>query len=74
MSIWLIVLFSSLLFGLAHTYQGISGVVKTTIVGSIFSMLYIGLHSIIPIIIFHFLIDLVAKVGEPETQKYNKYA
>lgn len=68
-SIWLIILFSSLLFGLAHTYQGVSGVVKTTIVGALFSMLYIGLNSILPIIIFHFLIDLVAKLGEPETPK-----
>lgn len=68
-SIWFIILFASLLFGFAHTYQGLSGVVKTTIVGALFSMLYIGLNSILPIIIFHFLIDLVAKLGDPETPK-----
>ncbi|ATP40803.1 hypothetical protein CSE16_12505 [Solibacillus sp. R5-41] len=68
-SVWLILILSSLLFGLAYTYQGLSDIVKTTIVGLLFSMLYIGLNSILPIIIFHFLIDLVAKLGEPETQK-----
>lgn len=35
-SIWLIIFCSSLLFGLAHTYQGLLGVLKTTIVGILF--------------------------------------
>ncbi|MCZ0703840.1 CPBP family intramembrane glutamic endopeptidase [Natronobacillus azotifigens] len=43
-SIWLIILLVSLLFGLAHTYQGlITGVLRTTIFGMLFSILYIAL-------------------------------
>lgn len=63
-SIWLVLIFSSLLFGLAHTYQGFAGVIRTTIVGILFAGLYIGLGSILPIIILHFLIDYVAKLGD----------
>ncbi|WP_307287850.1 CPBP family intramembrane glutamic endopeptidase [Bacillus sp. SORGH_AS_0510] len=48
---------SSLLFGLAHTYQGISGVVRTTLIGLWFSIVYIGIGSIIPLIFFHALVD-----------------
>jgi membrane protease YdiL (CAAX protease family) len=67
-SIWLIILLSSVLFGLAHTYQGlITGVLRTTIFGIIFSILYLGLGSILPLIIFHFLIDYFA--GDIEMEK-----
>lgn len=69
-SIWLIVLLSSLLFGLAHTYQGlVTGVLRTTVFGIIFSILYIGLGSILPLIVFHFLIDYFAQLGEKETER-----
>ena len=72
-SIWLIILLSSVLFGLAHTYQGlITGVLRTTVFGIIFSILYLGLGSILPLIIFHFLINYFAKLGEDiETEKQN---
>jgi uncharacterized protein len=64
-SIWLIIALSSLLFGLAHTYQGFTlGVIRTTIFGLLFSILYIGLGSILPLIILHFLIDYLAKLGD----------
>ena len=66
-SIWLVIFFASFLFGLAHTYQGIMGVVRTTIVGLFFSILYIGLGSILPLIILHFLVDYIAKFGGEET-------
>ncbi|CAG9619561.1 CPBP family intramembrane glutamic endopeptidase [Sutcliffiella rhizosphaerae] len=69
-SIWIIIFLSSLLFGLAHTYQGfMTGVLRTTIFGVIFSILYIGLGSILPLIVFHFLIDFFAKLGELEKDK-----
>ncbi|PWA10388.1 CPBP family intramembrane metalloprotease [Pueribacillus theae] len=69
-SIWLIIIFSSLLFGLAHTYQGfVTGVLRTTVFGVIFSILYIGIGSILPLIVFHFLIDYVAKLGELKEHK-----
>ena len=71
-SIWLVIIFSSLLFGLAHTYQGFTtGVLRTTVIGVIFSILYIGIGSILPLIAIHFLIDYVAKLGELKEQKFN---
>ena len=70
-SIWLVIILSSLLFGLAHTYQGFTtGVLRTTIFGVIFSILYIGIGSILPLIVIHFLIDYVAKLGELKEQKF----
>lgn len=63
-SIWLVLILSSLLFGLAHTYQGLAGVIRTTVVGLLFAGLYIGLGSVLPLIVLHFLIDYVAKLGD----------
>ncbi|MBA4537060.1 CPBP family intramembrane metalloprotease [Bacillus aquiflavi] len=62
-SIWLVLLCSSILFGLAHTYQGLSGVIRTTVFGFVFGMLAVALNSIIPLILLHTLIDYVGKLG-----------
>ncbi len=58
----------SIIFGLGHNYQGISGVVRTGLIGLFFYALYISTGSIIPGIILHFAIDLSAK----DLQKYSK--
>lgn len=70
-SIWLVIIFSGLLFGLGHTYQGVAEVLKITVVGIFFSALYIGLGSILPLMIFHFLIDYISKLDDSKTQKKN---
>lgn len=65
LSIWFIILLSSLLFGLAHTYQGfLTGVLRTSIFAILFCIIYISTGSIIPLIVLHFLIDYIAKLGE----------
>ncbi|MGG7620722.1 CPBP family intramembrane glutamic endopeptidase [Bacillus coreaensis] len=64
--IWPVLVFSSLLFGLAHTYQGYLNVLKTSFFGLFFTILYIGLDSIVPLMILHFLIDYVGKIGDDE--------
>lgn len=64
LSIWIVVLIASLLFGLAHTYQGTLGVVRTTIIGFFFSILYLSLGSILPLIVLHFFIDYMGKLGD----------
>ncbi|MDQ0232181.1 CPBP family intramembrane glutamic endopeptidase [Metabacillus malikii] len=66
LSVWLHVVLAGILFGLAHTYQGISGVVRTAIVGIFFGLIYFVFESIIPLIIFHFLLDYVAKAANNE--------
>lgn len=64
-SIWAIILLSSLLFGLAHTYQGFfMGFLRTTIFAILFCIIFIGMDSIIPLIILHFLVDYIAKLGD----------
>lgn len=48
---------SSLLFGLFHFYQGLSGVILTGLLGLLFAGLFIATDSIIPGIILHFFMD-----------------
>ncbi|MBD7939167.1 CPBP family intramembrane metalloprotease [Cytobacillus sp. Sa5YUA1] len=68
LSIWGVIIVATFIFGLAHTYQGFwIGVVRTSIVGFLFSSLYIVLGSIIPLIVLHFLIDYLAKLGDHQS-------
>jgi len=53
----LIVLIPSVLFGLGHLYQGLSGVISTGIVGAVFMCLFIVTDSLVLAMILHFLID-----------------
>lgn len=58
LSIWLVLLISSILFGIGHIYQGKSAI-RPTLAGLLFGFLYIAFNSIIPIIILHITQDLV---------------
>lgn len=73
-SIWLVMLASSVLFGLAHTYQGVAGVIRTAAIGFVFAMLYVATGSVLLLIVIHFLIDLMARLEsgsfEEETEKH----
>jgi uncharacterized protein len=64
LSSWAILVLSSVFFGLAQTYQGYLNVIKTSVFGFILAILYIGLDSIYPLIILHFLINYVKKIGD----------
>ncbi|WP_456276347.1 CPBP family intramembrane glutamic endopeptidase [Bacillus sp. AK128] len=66
LSIWIVLFISSLVFGLAHTYQGFQNVIKTGLMGLFFAMLYLSLDSLLPVIVLHFLMDYVAKIGDEE--------
>lgn len=48
---------AALLFGLFHCYQGLSGVIKTGVVGMLFILIYLVTDSLVPGIILHFWID-----------------
>jgi len=67
LSIWVILIASSFLFGLAHSYQGLGNVIRTTIIGLYFAVLYVVLGSIIPLILIHFLLDYAAKLGDSDS-------
>lgn len=51
---------SSVAFGLAHTYQGASGVLRAAALGALLAYPVVHLGSIFPSMAAHFLIDAVA--------------
>lgn len=59
MPLWGAVVVSSIGFGLCHSYQGASGVIRTGLVGLAFAMLYVGSGSIWLPIIAHALLDML---------------
>lgn len=62
MSVWGALLASSALFGLAHTYQGIAGVLRTALVGAFFALLFVATGSLLLPIVLHVLVDRVAGI------------
>ncbi|HUL16215.1 MAG TPA: CPBP family intramembrane glutamic endopeptidase [Terriglobales bacterium] len=60
---WSVVVLSAVLFGLAHLYQGRSGVAGTIFLGAAFGGVRILCDSIVPLIFWHAAIDLVAGVA-----------
>lgn len=63
---WIVVLLSSVLFGMAHLYQGRSGFLGTLILGIVFAIARIAYHSIVPVVVWHAAIDIVAGVAGPK--------
>ena len=55
-----LVMAAALLFGLAHWYQGWTGIVSTAIVGGVMAGLYLSTGSLLVPMILHTLIDLRA--------------
>lgn len=53
------------LFGLAHAYQGWRGVTVTTLVGTLFTAMYLMSGSLAVAMLFHIVIDLMALVVRP---------
>ena len=66
MAWWIVVIISSLLFGLAHTYQGRGGVVGTAILGLVFGTARTLIPSLLPVMVWHSVVDLVAGVAGPK--------
>lgn len=49
----------TLMFGLAHAYQGPTGILVTGLIGLVFGLLYLRLRVLWPLVIAHGLIDTV---------------
>jgi membrane protease YdiL (CAAX protease family) len=64
--VWGVVLLSSLLFGLAHLYQGRGGIVSTLIIGTVFGTARIAYDGLLPVMLWHFAVDAVAGVAGPK--------
>jgi len=63
---WAVVLITSLLFGLAHTYQGKSGVLGTMLMGIVFGIARLFFQGLIPVIVWHAAVDVVAGIAGPK--------
>ena len=59
----LVVLGSSLLFGLAHSYQGRGGMVMTFLVGVLLGVSRLSYNSLVPAVFWHAAVDVVAGVA-----------
>ena len=59
-SIILILLITTIIFGIGHIYQG-KEAIKSTLIGFILGIFYIVFNSIIPLIIIHIAQDLVVR-------------
>ena len=62
---WAVVVISSIFFGLAHTYQGRSGVVGTTLMGFVFGIARLVLQSLLPVMVWHAAVDVAAGLAGP---------
>lgn len=61
----LAVIVSVLIFGGLHAYQGIAGVIGTTIIGALFMVIYLATGNIFAVIVLHALVDLRSLVLIP---------
>src|SRR5260370_15873487 len=57
---WAAVLVSSLLFGVAHSYQGRGGIVMTLVIGLVLGSSRLTYDSLVPAIFWHSAVDVVA--------------
>jgi membrane protease YdiL (CAAX protease family) len=62
---WLAFALAAVVFGLAHCYQGMTGVVATTIIGLVLTALYLASGSLWLAVLLHIVIDLVGLVVRP---------
>jgi membrane protease YdiL (CAAX protease family) len=62
---WGVILVSSGLFGLAHLYQGRGGLLGTMILGALFGVVRITYDSLVPVVLWHIAVDVVAGVAGP---------
>jgi membrane protease YdiL (CAAX protease family) len=56
-SLFVAILFSSILFGFAHVYQGWKGVLGTGVMGAVLAYLYVSTGSLILPIVCHIFLD-----------------
>jgi membrane protease YdiL (CAAX protease family) len=63
--IWGVVAVSSVLFGLAHLYQGPGGFVGTLVIGTVFGTARIVYDGLAPVVIWHAAVDMVAGLAGP---------
>ena len=59
---WMAILGPSVLFSLAHYYQGWTAVLKIVVFSTLFGIIFIYTKSLYPTIIIHFLVDILSGI------------
>jgi membrane protease YdiL (CAAX protease family) len=62
----MVFIISSILFGLAHAYQGRGGIVSTGIFGVLLANGRLGFGSLLPVMMWHAGLDLAAGIAAPK--------
>jgi membrane protease YdiL (CAAX protease family) len=62
---WAVVILAAVLFGLAHVYQGRSGILGTFVMGILFGVVRLAYDTLVPVIMTHTVVDLVAGIAGP---------
>jgi membrane protease YdiL (CAAX protease family) len=60
---WEVILWSSLMFGAAHLYQGKGGSIGTGLLGVVLAGARIAYHSLLPVMVWHAVLDVVAGIA-----------
>jgi membrane protease YdiL (CAAX protease family) len=63
MAPWGVVVLSSILFGLAHSYQGRGGVLGTSLLGVVFGLARLVSDSLASVAVWHAAVDIVAGIA-----------
>jgi membrane protease YdiL (CAAX protease family) len=63
--LWIVVVLSSICFGVAHLYQGRGGLVGTLLLGLFFGAARIAFGSLVPVMAWHISVDVVAGLAGP---------
>jgi membrane protease YdiL (CAAX protease family) len=63
LSSWIVISLSAVMFGAAHLYQGKGGSMGTAILGVVFAAVRIAYHSLLPVVLWHAVLDIVAGIA-----------
>jgi len=63
---WMVVVITSVLFGLAHAYQGKSGIIGTSLMGFVLAGGRLWTESLIPAMVWHSAVDIAAGIAGPK--------
>ncbi|MGL5851841.1 MAG: CPBP family intramembrane glutamic endopeptidase, partial [Phycicoccus sp.] len=61
--VWRVILVSAVIRGTYHLYQGFGGFVGNVAMGVLFGWLYTRTRRVMPLVVAHTVIDVVAFVG-----------
>jgi len=71
MPIWAVIVVSSVAFGLGHSYQGVGGMVRVTLIGLVFGAFYFATGSIWLPMLAHAILDILQGASIVEILRRN---